>query len=100
MDTLYIAAGAEIIDGLAWWRYAFDEGIATYPDVAILQDAALMEESFATGRAIVRQTNLEALTKLEDDVNVYIEAGGEWAHFSRARGSETGYDEMVHEMGR
>lgn len=97
---LYVAAGAEIIDGLAWWRYAFDEGIATYQDVTILRDAALMDEPHRTGRAIVRQTNLEALAQLTDDVNVYIEEGGEWAHFSRREILEQTYDAMIHAMRR
>jgi hypothetical protein len=97
---LYVAAGAEIIDGLAWWRYAFDDGIACYPDVAILRDAGFMDEPLGTGRAIVRQTNLEALAQLADDVNVYIEAGGEWAHFSRREILERTYDAMIHAMRR
>jgi hypothetical protein len=92
---LYVAAGAEIIDGLSWWRYAFDDGIASYPDVAILRDAALMDEPFETGRAIVRQTNLEALAQLTDDVNAYIETGGEWAHFPRRETLERTYNAMI-----
>jgi hypothetical protein len=97
---LYVAAGAEIIDGLSWWRYAFDDGIASYADVAILRDAALMNEPLATGRAIVRQTNLEALEQLTEDVNVYIESGGEWAHFPRREILERAYDSMIEGMKR
>jgi hypothetical protein len=97
---LYVAAGAEIIDGLAWWRYAFDDGIASYPDVAILRDATLTDEPLGTGRAIVRQTNLEALAQLTDDLNVFIEAGGEWAHFSRCEILERTYDAMIQAMRR
>ncbi len=97
---LYVAAGAEIIDGLAWWRYAFDDGIASYPDVAILRDGALADEPLGTGRAIVRQTNLEALAQLTDDLNVYIESGGEWAHFARREILEPTYDAMILAMRR
>jgi hypothetical protein len=97
---LYIAAGAEIIDGLAWWRYAFDDGIASYPDVAILRESALMDEPIGTGRAIVRQTNLESLAHLTEDVNAYIESNGEWAHFARREILERTYGAMIDAIGR
>jgi hypothetical protein len=97
---LYIAAGAEIIDGLSWWRYAFDDGIATYPDVGVLRDQALLTEPLETGRAIVRQSNLGAVAKLVDDLNAYIETGGEWAHFPRREILERTYDAMIDVMRR
>lgn len=97
---LYIAAGAEIIDGLSWWRYAFDDGIAAYRDVGVLGDPALLTEPLRTGRAIVQQSNLGAVAQILDDVNAYIETGGEWAHFPRHEILERTYDVMISAMRR
>jgi hypothetical protein len=96
---LYVAAGAEIIDGLSWWRYAFDDGIAAYRDVGVLGDEALLAEPLTTGRAIVQQSNLEAVVRLGDDVNAYIQSG-EWAHFPRRQILERTYDAMIDAMRR
>jgi hypothetical protein len=96
---LYVAAGAEIIDGLSWWRYAFGDGIAAYRDVGVLGDDALLDEPLKTGRAIVQQSNLGAVDRLLDDVNAYIETG-EWAHFPRREILERTYDAMIDAMRR
>lgn len=96
---LYIAAGAEITDGLSWWRYAFGDGIAAYRDVGVLGDEALLREPLETGRAIVQQANLEAVGRLLDDVTVYIETG-DWAHFARRAILERTYDAMIDAMRR
>lgn len=95
---LYHAAGAEIMDGLSWWRYAFQDGTATYRDVAVLRDLNLLAEPLETGRAIVRQTNLERLALLEDDLIAYTDTHGDWAHFDRAAILEQAHQAMVERM--
>lgn len=67
---LYVAAGAEIFDGLGWVRYAYRDGKALHVESAAVLDGAA-EDSFEVVRARTAIRNLTELRDLSGELKVF-----------------------------
>lgn len=71
---LYFISGADIFDGLAWLKYAFDSGRAIYPqNFDAIQIAA--RKSTRVNLARMWSENYWYLTKLEDQMKRFLKDG-------------------------
>lgn len=86
LTPLYVACGAEIVDGVGWLRYSYssDDDTATYIESrAVLQcdlDTRVPSRLFYT-----LSDNLTYLRSLKRRLELLIDSG-DWRGFSRARG--------------
>lgn len=73
---LYVAAGAEIFDGLGWLRYAYRDGRAQYRDAAPLLDLQLTKR-WSQAISAVQLRNLDEIAQMTEELKLFADAGGD-----------------------
>jgi hypothetical protein len=73
---LYVAAGAEIFDGLGWLRYAYRDGFAYYRDAAPLLERQ-MTKRWSQAVMSTQLRNLDEMAQLTEELKLFADAGGD-----------------------
>jgi hypothetical protein len=73
---LYVAAGAEIFDGLGWLRYSYRDGRAHYRDEAPLLDFQVTKR-WAQAVSATQLHNLDEMAQLTEELKLFAHAGGD-----------------------
>jgi hypothetical protein len=79
---LYFAAGAEVLDGLSWIRYAYRDGMCVHREVAPLIDHQY-EKKLSVAVSQVQLSNLDALTELSRELKVFFHNDCDWTKLRR-----------------
>jgi hypothetical protein len=93
MTPLYFAAGAEMFDGLSWFRYAYHDDLSIHRDSMLVLSNQLDKR---TPHAYfgVQATNLDAIRELGRDLKVFHSKGNDWNVFRRADVLSRTYDAL------
>lgn len=81
---LYVAAGAEVFDGLSWVRFAYRDGQLVHIESAAVIDG-FANESLEVVRAKAAIQNLGALTALEGELIAFARGDGDWGRLANGR---------------
>jgi hypothetical protein len=73
---LYVAAGAEIFDGLGWLRYAYMDGRSQYRDASPLLDLQVTKR-WAQAVSATQLHNLDEMAQLTEELKMFAHAGGD-----------------------
>ncbi len=96
---LYFMAGAEIVDGLSWLRYAFRDGVSVYRDAAPLLDGNF-EKRIPIAVARVQLDNLDALVELSRELKVFLHNDCDFGKLRQGHLLRPAYEAMESELGR
>jgi hypothetical protein len=75
---LYVAAGAEIFDGLGWLRYAYRDGRAQYRDAAPLLDLQVTKR-WSQAVSATQLRNLDEMAQLTEELKMFAHAKADTA---------------------
>ena len=73
---LYVAAGAEIFDGLGWLRYSYRKGFAYYRDAAPLLERQVTKR-WSQAVMSTQLRNLDEMAQLTEELKLFAHAGGD-----------------------
>lgn len=78
LTPLYVAAGAEIFDGLTWLRYGFHDGLSISTDQAVVMSKSY-DKRFSRCSTQMQMANLTEMEQLAQELKAFVARGCDWS---------------------